>query len=148
MIKVEFLLKQRNYKSEGISHTEDVLKAIWKNSEFNNYVSSMPETLKIYDAFYIPEEGPVVWVNKDEFNKGHQFFVEGLATTELQVLKSAAGYYIGTLGKEFAIDESLEIEEEDKKFMWGPFTRDSEEYWEVKEEAELALLNNNYKVKI
>ena len=58
----------------------------------------------------------------------------GIATEKLQVLRSAAGYYIGTL-------------EKDRDGNWYPFMRDSECYWATREEAERALSVGDYPVK-
>ncbi len=54
-----------------------------------------------------------------------------------QVLKSAAGYYIGNLCKADWCEEEF----------WEPYSRDSACYWEHRKEAEDALKNNNYPVK-
>lgn len=59
----------------------------------------------------------------------------GVPTNELQVLRSAAGYYIGT----------LQYDGEDRQ--WYPFMRDSECYWNTREEAEEALSTGKYPVK-
>lgn len=59
----------------------------------------------------------------------------GIATNKLQVLQSAAGYYIGT----------LEYDKEDQQ--WYPYMRDSECYWNTREEAEEALNTGKYPVK-
>jgi len=45
----------------------------------------------------------------------------------LQVCKSAAGYYIGTIDTET-----------------GPVSRESEEYWSTKEEADKAMQENTF----
>ena len=59
----------------------------------------------------------------------------GIATDNLQVLKSNAGYYIGSL----YYDNELK--------MWLPYMRDSLEYYPHFDVAENALRNQNYKVK-
>lgn len=58
----------------------------------------------------------------------------GVATHHLQVLKSAAGYYIGTLYN-------------DEDGYWYPYSRDSENYYDNREIAEKALINNDYIIK-
>lgn len=58
----------------------------------------------------------------------------GIATEKLQVLKSAAGYYIGTL-------------EKGRDGNWYPFMRDSECYWSTRGEAERALSTGDYPIK-
>lgn len=63
----------------------------------------------------------------------------GLDVRGLQVLKSAAGYYIGSL-----CTEKIEGVEGD---LWLPNSRDSQRYWATRDEAEEALLKNNYEVK-
>ncbi len=47
-------------------------------------------------------------------------------TLELQALKSNAGWYLGTVDKE------------------GPVSRESEQYWSTKEEAEEALRTSQW----
>jgi hypothetical protein len=54
----------------------------------------------------------------------------------LQVLKSAAGYYIGCL-----------CEADWMPGFWEPSLRDSACYWATRKEAEQALINHNYPVK-
>lgn len=54
-----------------------------------------------------------------------------------QVLKSAAGYYIGDLSKaDYGPDD-----------FWEPYSRDSACYWATREEAEEALKTGEYPVK-
>lgn len=57
----------------------------------------------------------------------------------LQVLKSAAGYYIGELCKADWYEGEGEF--------WEPYMRDSQCYWETREEAEEALITGKYPVK-
>jgi len=59
---------------------------------------------------------------------------EGANFSHIQVLKSAAGYYIGALCK-------TKIK---KKDYWSPHFRDSENYWEKREDAEQALRSGEY----
>jgi len=58
----------------------------------------------------------------------------GADINAIQVLKSAAGFYIGSLYKE-------------SDQMFYPFMRDSDCYWNTREEAEDALRTGNYPVK-
>ena len=55
----------------------------------------------------------------------------GMDTEDVQVLKSAAGYYIGTLYEEMNIG-------------YLPNERLSEEYWSTREEAEEKLRERTY----
>lgn len=50
----------------------------------------------------------------------------------LEVLESASGFYIGTF-----IDDS-------ESCLFGPLSRESEEYYKTKEEAHNALLTNSW----
>lgn len=50
---------------------------------------------------------------------------------ELEVLESAAGFYLGTFDP-----------------MEGPVSRDSEEYWATREKAETALTTNLWKRRL
>lgn len=54
----------------------------------------------------------------------------------IQVLKSAAGFYIGTLSKA-----------DWHSTFWEPNSRDSQCYWGTRKEAEYALRSGNYPVK-
>jgi len=54
----------------------------------------------------------------------------------MQVLKSAAGYYIGQLCEADWSPESF----------WEPYLRDSACYWEKRKDAEQALKTRNYPV--
>jgi len=60
----------------------------------------------------------------------------GVDNYHLQVLKSAAGYYIGTLCKADWHPD-----------FWEPYMRDSEIYWPIREQAEEALLSYDYPIK-
>jgi len=53
----------------------------------------------------------------------------------LQILQSAAGYYIGWL----YYDDELK--------GWLPEARDSQRYWDTRDDAEFALMTNKYEVK-
>ncbi len=72
--------------------------------------------------------------------------LHGADTNALQVLKSAAGYFIGALCKAdwYKKDES---DPESPNEFWEPNFRDSACYWATREEAEQALLEGNYPVK-
>lgn len=59
----------------------------------------------------------------------------GTQTHSLQVLQSNAGFYIGTL----SLDEDI---------GWTPESRDSEEYYDTREQAENALINRTYTVRM
>lgn len=65
----------------------------------------------------------------------------GLDISHIQVLKSAAGFYIGALCK-----DNYGTEEE-PNYQWAPNFRDSQYYWATREEAETALIIGNYEVK-
>lgn len=60
----------------------------------------------------------------------------GVPTTDTQVLKSAAGYYIGSL-----------CFEADEPTFWEPYHRDSEQYWPTRNAAEDAMLSGKYSNK-
>ncbi len=60
---------------------------------------------------------------------------DGIATTDPQVLKSAAGYYIGELYQ-------------DEQGMWAPYSRNSQWYWSNRDQATLALIDRNYEPKL
>lgn len=62
--------------------------------------------------------------------------LEGADIHHLQVLKSAAGYYIGALCKA-----------DWHPTFWEPNFRDSDCYWATREEAEVALRCGSYPVK-
>lgn len=62
---------------------------------------------------------------------------QGANIHNTQVLKSAAGYYIGSLCKADWCEEEF----------WEPYSRDSNCYWGKRKDAEEALINNNYPVK-
>lgn len=59
----------------------------------------------------------------------------GVDSPHQQVLKSAAGYYIGMLYH----DEEMG--------GWFPWCRDSANYWKTREEAEEVLLSQNFMPK-
>lgn len=58
-----------------------------------------------------------------------------LKTSELKVLKSAAGYYIGRQYFDIEING------------WLPYSRESQEYYQTEYQASAALVNNSYTVK-
>lgn len=58
----------------------------------------------------------------------------GIATDDLQVLKSNAGYYIGALCFEYEMN------------TWIPNFRDSKFYYKTREQAENLLITGNYEV--
>jgi hypothetical protein len=67
---------------------------------------------------------------------------QGLNTFAWQVLKSAAGYYVGCLtSSNYAKDG------EDPNWQWEPNMRDSDCYWPTRQEAEDALISRNYPIK-
>lgn len=63
----------------------------------------------------------------------------GINTSNTQVLKSAAGYYIGTLCKADWTPNGQEF--------WEPYSRESEDYWPTREQAEDHLRENDYRLK-
>lgn len=69
----------------------------------------------------------------------------GVDTNGIQVLKSAAGYYIGSLFEEG--DTSQEPEEGRRDYYYSPYMRDSQEYWATREEAEQHLIKRDYQIK-
>jgi hypothetical protein len=71
-------------------------------------------------------------VEVDQLNELH-----GINVPHLQVLKSAAGYFIGSLCKA-----------DWHPTFWEPNFRHSEQYWETREDAESALITGLYDVKI
>ncbi len=84
-------------------------------------------------VIYIDEEKGLCEMEVDQLN-----WAEGVNIYNMQVLKSAAGYYIGMLSKaDWSKDEEF----------WEPFLRDSECYYGTREEAENALRTGNYPVK-
>lgn len=66
----------------------------------------------------------------------------GLNSHVWQVLKSAAGYYIGCLTQ-----ANWANKDEEPNYQWEPNMRDSDCYWSTREEAENALITHNYPVK-
>ena len=69
----------------------------------------------------------------------------GVDTNGIQVLKSAAGYYIGSLFEEG--DTSQEPEEGRRDYYYSPYM-DSQEYWATREEAEQHLIKRDYQIKL
>ena len=83
------------------------------------------------EVVYIDTDtGTVENIIVDNFNELH-----GADIPHLQVLKSAAGYYIGNLCKA-----------DWHPTFWEPYSRDSLQYWKTREEAEYAL-NFGYELK-
>ncbi len=84
----------------------------------------------------------VIYLDSEETAGIHEMEVdtlnefEGANINYLQVLKSAAGYYIGELCKA-----------DWHPTFWEPYMRDSQCYWTTREEAELALTTGRYPVK-
>jgi hypothetical protein len=66
-------------------------------------------------------------MSKDDRKIGKLALEWGGCAFELQVLNSAAGYYLGTL------DE-----------VGMPYSRESETYWQTREEAEAALESGDW----
>jgi hypothetical protein len=66
----------------------------------------------------------------------------GFDCTLLQVLKSAAGYYIGALCCSNYAEKG-----EYPEYHWEPNFRDSNEYFDTRELAEDAFINGKYSVK-
>lgn len=64
---------------------------------------------------------------------------QGADIDDLQVLKSAAGFYIGGLYKHMPLNEDSKV--------WLPSFRDSEKYFKTREEAEEALISGHYLIK-
>lgn len=65
----------------------------------------------------------------------------GLPHPHLQALKSAAGWYIGTLTR------SNWGTDDEPKYVWEPNMRDSQDYWATRDEAEATMIKGNYEVK-
>jgi hypothetical protein len=70
-------------------------------------------------------------MSKDDRKIGRLALAWGGCAFELQVLNSAAGYYLGTL------DE-----------LGMPYSRESEDYWRTFEEAEAALESGAWEQKL
>ena len=85
--------------------------------------------------YFRNEDGELMGVDPALFNKDAQMTVFGLATEGLQVLKSAAGYYIGTL------------QEDAEDGIWYPYTRQSQDYWATYEQAAECLRTGKYTPK-
>ncbi len=78
------------------------------------------------------------WVETERGPKqvtGEPVGFDGIATTDPQVLKSGAGYYIGQLYQ-------------DEQGMWAPYSRNSQHYWPNRDQATLALIDRNYEPKL
>lgn len=73
----------------------------------------------------------------EDFNREciHVFCECGLAIPDMQILRCAAGYYIGNVYLDTEIG------------MWAPNSRESNEYWDTLEEAITAFESGNYTVK-
>lgn len=88
---------------------------------------------------YVPirhEELGVIYFKNPKFNS-----FGGMDVSYTQVLKSAAGFYIGDLIQEDWSDINVKNE------CWMPHSRDSQEYWGTREEAEHALITGKYAIK-
>lgn len=94
--------------------------------------------VKLYPTF-IEDERAYQFLIPFE-NEPNQF--GGLNTTNWQVLKSAAGYYIGCLTCSNYANQG-----EEPNYQWEPNMRDSDCYWSTREEAEKALIEHNYPIK-
>lgn len=100
----------------------------------HNFVTMLPKFVPVQT-----EELGIVYVKDPKFN---QF--GGIDTHNTQVLRSAAGYYIGDLIEDtFTLDDGKGTVMK----MWMPNSRDSQCYWPTREEAEAALIENKYPVK-
>lgn len=73
-------------------------------------------------------------VHEEEF-EGEVGF-GGVGTRKVQILQSAAGFYIGSL-----------YEEKRMGGGWFPYDRESNEYWSSREKAEEAFKTGNYTYK-
>ena len=91
-----------------------------------------------YIPFFTEDYGIVYSKNPTLNNFG------GLDITDMQVLKSAAGYYIGDL-----CQDTFDLDDGTGKTvtMWSPCSRDSQDYWPERKMAEEALISGKYKVK-
>jgi hypothetical protein len=85
----------------------------------------MPQTV-----LYRDQDGKLQSTIVEALNGFH-----GANIPDTQVLRSAAGYYIGDLYEEKDIN------------AWFPYSRDSACYWGAREEAEEALKTNDYPIK-
>lgn len=72
---------------------------------------------------------------------------EGANISGLQILKSAAGYYIGALCKADWYEKKESKDKDAPEEFWEPNYRDSQYYWRTREEAEIAFLSGKYEVK-
>jgi len=75
-------------------------------------------------------DGLIKYLTVDKLNELH-----GADIQHLQVLKSAAGYFIGNLCKA-----------DWHPNFWEPLSRDSKYYWKTREDAECALVLGDYEV--
>ena len=66
----------------------------------------------------------------------------GINASFWQVLRSAAGFYIGCLTK-----SNWANNDEEPNYQFEPNMRDSDCYWATREEAEDALIKHNYPIK-
>ena len=91
----------------------------------------MNTTTIIYRNDESEEDAGLHEMKVEELNEFH-----GANIGHLQVLKSAAGYYIGKL-----------CNADWHPTFWEPYFRDSDCYWATREEAENAMRNNKYPIK-
>lgn len=87
------------------------------------------------------EEHGGIFFRKIRYEDGELNHLGGLNTTDIQVLKSAAGFYIGWL------EQDNWGTAEEPNIQWSPAARDSQQYWPTREDAEVALMTGNYQVK-
>lgn len=85
----------------------------------------------IYRDYESEETAGLHEIEVEHLNNFH-----GANINHLQVLKSAAGYYIGSLSKADWHPD-----------FWEPYMRDSQRYWATRQEAEDALISGKYEIK-
>ncbi len=103
--------------------------------QFRKYLESQDS---MGDIFYNLSEENILKANEpveEELDEDYNQF-GGKNHPNQQVLESAAGYYIG----------DLYYDEEMKGYY--PYSRDSQEYWRTREEAQLALDGNKWSPRI
>jgi len=135
----EYLRQLFKNRSDCYADADDVIQAMTE--------SRFIEILKELDQIILTENEidedmiKVIYRNEDsvgvheiEVDKLNEF--EGVDFKHLQVLKSAAGFFIGALCKA-----------DWHPTFWEPNFRDSQGYWDTRTEAEDALRSGDYPVK-
>lgn len=130
--------------------TEDGLHSLVNNAAYVALKKIAQEeaqkTLRTEDHYapiFVSEVG-IVFIKNPVLNS-----FGGANIEHRQILKSAAGYYIGTLSKEkFGLDNNNTGNNNQMMDLWTPDSRDSQDYWDLREDAEQALIKNDYRPKL